>query len=139
VAVALGYAAVAKALLADPRTDLHRTVQSFTLLGFAVAFGDLASLNALLEDGRIDVAGPVMNTRPDVTCLHLVRAAALDHLGKLRRLLQEAARGRISVDEALQGTTPLADALAGGWVEGARALVVEGGADPLRRLGSVRA
>lgn len=121
-----------KALLADPRTVVGGADGDRTLLGWAVAAGDPFCLEALLADGRVDVAGPILLSQSGLTCLHT--AAAYGRLPVLRRLLR-ATRGKVPIDAVHdRGSTPLASAISVDWAEGARVLIEEGGADPMRRM-----
>lgn len=101
-----------------------------------VGNGSVACAEALLKSKRVDFAGPMSPRYPQSTCLMI--AASVNSRSMLRWLLRET-RGRLSVDAADEGgLTALTYAIKRDWVEGARILIKEGGADPLRRVLKVR-
>lgn len=133
-----GHAAALRVLLADPRTDISVTSNTLTLLGITVTCCNIPCLDVLLQDGRFDITGPMSVRHPHMTCLHGIVAGQGDKVPMLRRLLQ-LTHGRLSVDvDGGRGGTPLGLAISSEWVEGARVLIEEGGADPLRRDALVR-
>jgi len=135
----LGHVAVVKALLADPRTDPNINIDGETFLERALRIASLSCLETLLGDARIIAAGPVAPDHPQMTCLHRVALRQNERLAMLRLLLKEAARGRLSVEAVnVEGWTPLELYILHDWVEGARVLISEGGANPLRRVMAVR-
>lgn len=127
-----------KALLADPRTYVSAEQNRVNVLSLVIGVGALPCLEVLLEDGRFDAAGPMSSLTPSMNCLHVAAMSPYKQAAVLRRLLR-ATRGRLPVDAASEeDATALAIALKCDWVEGARILVEEGGADPLRRVSQVR-